>query len=349
MSASWPVSGAASALLRPAAWIYGAAVGFRNRRYERTTRLPSPIPVISVGNLTAGGTGKTPVVEWIVRRLLALGRRPAIVSRGYGGNAGKGPVLVSAGEGPLVPASRCGDEPWLLALRLRGTLIVVGSDRSAGVEEASSANADVAVLDDGFQHRRVPRTLDLVLLDADSPVGNGRLFPAGPLREPPSSVARADAVLLTRWQEGENATGTEALVRRHNPRCPILRVPFRPAGFVDALFEPAADPGPSFAFCGIGNPVSFRESLEAEGVEVLRFEVFRDHHPYLADELGLLYALARRRGATLVTTEKDLARMEESWRRAFGHDLRALRVEAAPLEPDLLDRMIAGALRAAGG
>lgn len=333
-------------LLRPLARLFGAAVWIRNRRYDRRPPAPCPIPVISVGNLAAGGTGKTPVVEWIARRLLALGRRPAIVSRGYGGRARRGPLVVSLGAGPRVSASRCGDEPWLLASKLSRVSVVVGSDRLAGIAEVARAGCDAAVLDDGFQHRRVARDLDLVLLDSRDPLGNGWLLPAGLLREPPTSLERADAVLLTRWVGEASAARAESLARTYGPRSALVRVRFLRSGFVDALFEPAPRPERAVAFCGIGNPDSFREDLEAEGVRLLRFDARPDHHRHSEDELGLLYALARRHQATLVTTEKDLARLDESWRRAFGGDLRALRIEAAPVDVEVLERLIAGSLRA---
>lgn len=346
MSRPPTTTGPPPVLLRPLARLFSAAVRMRNRRYDLWPPAPCPIPVISVGNLAAGGTGKTPIVEWISRRLLAIGRRPAIVSRGYGGSARRGPVVVSLGEGPRVPASRCGDEPWLLASKLPRVVVVVGSNRLAGIAEAARVGCDAVILDDGFQHRRVARDLDLVLLDSREPLGNGWLLPAGLLREPPTSLARADAVLLTRWRADGSAARAEALARTHGSRSAIVRVRFLRSGFVDALFEPAPRPERAVAFCGIGNPHAFREDLEAEGVRLIRFDVRPDHHRYGEEELGLLYALARRCQAPLLTTEKDLARLDESWRRAFGGDLRALRIEAAPVDAELLERLVAGSLRA---
>jgi tetraacyldisaccharide 4'-kinase len=338
-------AGAPPALLRPLARVYGLAVRLRNFRYDRYRPARPGIPVLSVGNLAVGGTGKTSLVEWIGRRLLSAGRRPAVVSRGYGGRAGRGPLVVSRGDGPRIPSSRCGDEPWLLASKLPGAWVVVGSNRTAAVAEAARGGCDVAVLDDGFQHRNIARDLDLVLLDAREPFGNGWLLPAGPLREPASGLARADAVLLTRWKDrGGGPDEAESIVRPYNAHCPVVRVRTIRTGFVDAMFGPAGRPERALAFCGIGNPRCFLEDLEEEGVRVLRFQVLPDHHRFDADELGLLYALARRKEAILVTTEKDLARMEASWRQAFGGDLRALRIEADPVEVDLLDRLIGAAL-----
>jgi len=300
-----------SAALRGPAWVYGKAVARRNRRYGRPGAVTrAELPVISVGNLTVGGTGKTPIVAWIARRLSAAGRRPAIVSRGYGGNAGRGPLVVAGSTGgPRVEAARCGDEPWLLARTLAGTIVVVGADRVAGAAEARRIGAELILLDDGFQHRRLARDLDVVLLDAVRPFGNGRLLPAGSLREPPDSLGRADVVVLTRAVPGERHEESCRRIARHAPGTPLLRSTHRATGFVDA--DGAAMPTPDrvVAFCGIARPASFRASLDALGVAVAAFEPFRDHHPYTVAELGRLRRRAEAEGAVLVTTEKDMARL----------------------------------------
>jgi tetraacyldisaccharide 4'-kinase len=325
----------------PLAWAFGYAVRARNRRYDRPGASTSaPIPVLSVGNLVAGGAGKTPLVAWLVRRLQAEGRRPAIVTRGYGGRAGKGPLLVSSGGGPLAGPEVCGDEPVLLAITLAGVTVLAGSDRVAGAEAAAVEGADVVVLDDGFQHRRLSRDLDLVLLDGASPFGNGRLLPAGPLREPAGALARASAVIVTRCPPDADVSALAGTVARYAPGTPVIRAGHRRAGFVGAASEPALKPERVVAFCGIGNPVPFLRDLEEEGVEVVAARVFPDHHPYLPREIEGLRKLARTHRAALVTTEKDRVRVPSP-----GVDsLLALRIETVVHDEEALLRLVRTAL-----
>jgi tetraacyldisaccharide 4'-kinase len=341
----------ALALLSVPATLFGCAVRLRNRFYERPgAARRAATPVISVGNLTVGGTGKTPLVAWLAARLCQTGHSPAVVSRGYGGRAGAGPHVVSLGRGPLVGPDLCGDEPYLLARALDGTVVVVGSDRAAGADAARAAGSDVVILDDGFQHRRLARDLDIVLLDASNPFGNYRLLPAGLLREPVSGLARADLVVITRALESERFPVIERVVRHHNRDVPIVRAGHRPLGFFDAAGRPAPCPDRALAFCGIGNPSRFRFDLESLGVAVVGFETWRDHHRYSDEELRRLERLAGRENAVLVTTEKDLARMEGRHVRARAESqLLALRIEAVvyDAEPALraIDRVVAGTAR----
>jgi tetraacyldisaccharide 4'-kinase len=339
---TFPEHPLAVALLTPPALAYRAAVAWRNRRYDRPGAAVHPgIPVISVGNLTVGGTGKTPLTAWIASHLLEDGRRPAIVSRGYGGSSGRGPCVVSRGAGPLVPAGVAGDEPVLLARRLPGVLVVVGSDRLAGARAAREAGADVLVLDDGFQHRRLARDLDLVLLDSHDPFGAFRLLPSGPLREPVASLKRADAVILTRSRPGEPLPFLERVIRRHAGDVPLLRAGHRATGFVDAAGSAQPPPGRAVAFCGIGSPDTFLVDLLSEGVEVLEERRFPDHHRFRPAELAEIAALARRHGAVPVTTEKDLVRLPGP---VPLPDVLALRIEAVPHEPARLRALLEGAL-----
>lgn len=332
-----PTHPVAQAALALPAWLYGRAADLRNRFYDRPgASRPGAIPVVSVGNITVGGTGKTPTVAWIAKRLLADGARPAVVSRGYGGTAGRGPRVVSTGGGALCGAGECGDEPFLLAGMLRGVVVVVGADRFAGVEEARRRGADIAILDDGFQHRRLARDLDIVLLDAGSPFGNDRLLPAGPLREPVSGLARADIVLITRADAGERPTEIERVVRRFNPGAPILRAGHRSLGYRDPSGADVPAPARAVAFCGIGNPDRFRSDLEADRVEVLELHAYRDHHRYRAGEISALARRAAEHGAALVTTEKDLARLDPPLLRAAGAPVLALRIEAVIHDPEPL-------------
>jgi tetraacyldisaccharide 4'-kinase len=330
-----------STLLAPLAWVYGTAVRARSRRYDREgASRRAPIPVLSVGNLAAGGTGKTPMVAWLVRCLAAEGRKPAVVTRGYGGRAGKGPLLVSSGDGPLAGPEVSGDEPVLLARALPGVSVLAGSDRLAGASAAAAEGADVVVLDDGFQHRRLARDLDLVLLDGTEPFGNGRLLPAGPLREPKEALARASAVIVTRCRPAADLSAIAAEVARHAPGVPVFRAGHRRLGFAAASGAPAARPARAVAFCGIGNPVPFLRDLEEEGVDVIAARVFADHHPYQRREIRGLEKLAARHGAALVTTEKDLVRVPT----ATGGPVLALRIETVVHDAEPLVALVRAAL-----
>jgi tetraacyldisaccharide 4'-kinase len=324
--------------LRAAALLYGAALRLRDRYYRRSSAVHrAPVPVLSVGNLTVGGTGKTPLVAWLASRVAESGRSPAIVTRGYGGTVGRGPVVLSSGEGPTLAPDACGDEPYLLASTLSGVPVVVGSDRVAGAAAAARLGCDVVILDDGFQHRRLARDLDIVLLDAGKPFGNGRLLPAGPLRERPSALARADVVMITRSRRGEAGEEIRRLVRSYNSHAPVLRAGHRRIGFFDATGRPAARPRRALAFCAIGDPDSFRSGVAAEGVEIVAFEPRRDHHRYDESELRGLRARAASLDAVLVTTEKDRVRLPSAGENGDGPPVLTLRIEAEPFDPDVLE------------
>jgi tetraacyldisaccharide 4'-kinase len=327
---------ALGSLLRLLALGYGAAIRLRNGWYDRGLGVHRVgIPVISVGNLTVGGTGKTPLVAWLAARLVERRRRPAVVSRGYRGRAGRGPLVVSDGSGPRSSVAVCGDEPFLLARSLVGVPVVVGSDRVAGAEAAHHLGADVILLDDGFQHRRLARDLDLVLLDSSNPFGNDALLPAGLLREPPAALARADVVVVTRSSGQERFTVIEQAVRHHNPRAPLVRAGHRALGFFDRHGRAVAPPSLALAFCAIGNPSRFRSDLEGAGVRVARFETRRDHDRFSDAEVLGFADWAAAHGTGLVTTEKDWVRFADP---TFGGrvELHVLRIEAVVYDPDPL-------------
>jgi tetraacyldisaccharide 4'-kinase len=302
------------AALRFAATLHGLAVRARAAAYDRgvlaARRLP--VPCISVGNLRVGGTGKTPLVAWLVERFLAAGARPAVVSRGYGGSE-RGPSRVPAAGGGAA-AARFGDEPALLATGFTQIPVVVGRDRhAAGMLAVRAAGATVVVADDAFQHRRLARDLDIVVVDATRGLGNGRLLPAGPLREAPAALARAGAVVLNRVGETTGAAELRRIVMRLAPRALLAESDLAFAGWREAgggeLAELAVGTG-VYAFCGIANPDSFRRTLEARGLRLLGWEVFRDHHPYRELELeGLARAVRETGAAAAVTTAKDAVRI----------------------------------------
>jgi len=300
--------------LRLAGGLYGIAVRARAAAYDRgalaARRLP--VPCVSVGNLSVGGTGKTPLVAWVVEQLLAAGALPAVVSRGYRGSE-RGPARVPA-TGGAADAARFGDEPALLAARFPQVPVVVGRDRhAAGMLAAKGAGATVVVADDAFQHRRLARDLDIVVIDAARGLGNGRMLPAGPLRETPAALARAGAVVLNRVGAAAQADRLRSSLARLAPRAILAESELVFAGWRQARDGAAAELPPGtgvYAFCGIGNPASFRRTLEGQGLRILGWEAFRDHHPYRAGELERLARAAAAAGAgAAVTTAKDAVRI----------------------------------------
>jgi tetraacyldisaccharide 4'-kinase len=300
--------------LRLASRVYGRAVRRRAAAAERDASgaLRLPVPCVSVGNLSVGGTGKTPLAAWIAGELAALGERPAIVSRGYGGRA-PGPERVPA-DGGAATARRFGDEPALLAAQLPGVPVVVGRDRhAAGMLAVRACGATVVVADDAFQHRRLARDLDVAVVDATRGMGNGWLLPAGPLREPAAGLARAGVVVVNRVGEAGSPEGVLRAVAALAPRAAVVSADLAFAGLRDARSGASANlaPGtPVFGFCGIANPDSFRRTLERQGLRVVGWERFPDHHRYRGAELARLARAAAAGGAAAaVTTAKDAVRV----------------------------------------
>jgi tetraacyldisaccharide 4'-kinase len=346
-----PRSPKLAAALSIPAFAYGKVVGWRNRWYDRPgAARRASVPVMSVGNLAVGGTGKTPLVAWMARRLQKEGWVPAIVSRGYGGAAGPGPLVVSTGEGPRVNARTCGDEPHLLASSLNGVIVVVGADRFEGARAAAAAGAAVVLLDDGFQHRRLARDLDIVVLDARAPFDGGSLLPRGALREPPASLARAQLVVLTRVHEGDPATEAVRIVRAAPYAGPVVRAGHRTTGYTDASGAERTAPQSALAFCGIGDPGLFRWDLTAAGIVLAGFHAFRDHHPYTVAEWEALVAEASARGVPLVTTAKDLSRLQAAAGASLARaELAVLRIETVVWDEPVLWEAMRSALGSSTG
>jgi tetraacyldisaccharide 4'-kinase len=303
------------------AWAYGRLQALRRGAYRRgllkTHRTDAA--VISVGNLAAGGTGKTPCVEAICRLLLQEGLRPAVLSRGYRGSLRGRAAVVSDGERVLLDPGEAGDEPVLLARRLPGVPVLVGGDRRVTADLAVARfGAQVVVLDDGFQHLRLARDLDVVLLDARHPFGNGHCLPRGLLRESPSALGAADLVLLTRTRRAESQR-TEAVrdsVRRYSRAVPVLPTAHAPLAVVD-LRDGSVSPLETLrglkvlAFAGIGTPEAFFHELNELGARVLEAVPFPDHHRYSPEDLRQLENWARLMNAqAMVTTEKDAVRLQ---------------------------------------
>ena len=314
--------------------LYRSGVAARNWLFDagmlRRARLP--VPVISVGNITVGGTGKTPLVSEIVRHLSGRALRAAVLTRGYGRQRrgrGAGPIVLRSGPGPGVSGGAVlldpstadsrvtGDEPLMLARQNPGVPIVIGTDRrETGRLAVEQLGAQAVLLDDGFQHRWLARDLDIVVLDSYDPFGHFRLLPSGRLREPLSSLGRADVLVVTRAPTGDPLQTLQDVVRRHNAGAPCFRASQRPVSLVPisggAEIATSSLAGkPVAAFCGIGNPESFRSGLLALDAPVVRFDAFRDHFSYTIGDVTRLLALARRAGAAcLVTTEKDATRID---------------------------------------
>jgi len=316
----------------PLAAVYGAGVAARSVLYDRgwfRSRCV-PVPVISVGNLTAGGSGKSPMTGWIATRLRAEGLTTAVVSRGYGGTHTGAATVVSSGDGPIVGAGVGGDEPVMLAHRTRGVPIVVARRRIEGALLAMKRfGARCIVLDDGFQHRSLRRDIDLLLFDGVDPVGNGRLLPDGPLREPLAAAGRAHAAVMTRADRAtpDQRRRLESLLAPHAPDIPLFISRGVPGGLVapDGATAPAVSLAgrPVICTAGIARPDVFFDDVAALGARVVRRFPFPDHHRFSRSDLETLAAAATDCGAEwIVTTEKDLARFATP-----PSNLRALRLD----------------------
>ena len=282
----WRHDGALAALLSPLGCLY-ALGGAARLKYGAS--FDAHVPTICVGNLTLGGAGKTPVVREIASILAANGRRVAILSRGHGGSA-PGPVRVDLA---MHDAATVGDEPLLLA---SAAPVYVAKDRAAGARAALADGADCLLLDDGFQSPALKKTFSIIVVDGGAGLGNGRVFPAGPLREPPAwGLARADAVVMI----GADATGFAA---RHAAGKKLLHAKLEPISrdLVGAKV---------FAFAGIGRPEKLFSSLRDLGCTLAQTREFADHHPYTRGEIEAILRDAAQAGAKPVTTEKDLVRI----------------------------------------
>jgi tetraacyldisaccharide 4'-kinase len=301
------------AILRTLSLPYGAVVALRNRFYDRGHIRPKKLscPVISVGNLTVGGTGKTPTVILLAALLKEHGYSPAVLSRGYGGDAEVPVNVVSDANRVCLGWREAGDEPVMIAGALPGIPVLTGPKRSLiGKAAVKCFGADVLILDDGFQHRSLFRDIDIVLMDAARPFGNGYLLPRGPLREPPQALCRAHILLRTGDTDREESLG-EA------PALPSFRGFHRPRELVEAATGRVSPlttlrGQKVLAFAGIGSPESFRRSLTALGAEVVCFRAFPDHHPYGRSDIDALRLRAADSGASrIVTTEKDCVRLTD--------------------------------------
>ena len=313
---------------RPFSGLYALAMRLRALGYRynifKTKRVPRP--VISIGNLTLGGTGKTPHVIAICQYLQEKGLRPAVVTRGYGGKAGKGPLVVSDGRCVVTTADVAGDEPVMMAPKLWGVPIVAGSDRyRCSMFAIEEFDASIIVLDDGFQHLRLHRDVDIVLMEASAPFGTGRVFPGGNLREPLSALSRVDAIVLTKCNEIDPNTIVlvEDRVRPLAPDKPIFTSKYE----LDSIELVAGPQSPStiseqelsrkriFCFCALAQPESFYCLVRENGLNICGTMSFPDHHFYTQEDIEAIVTKAKETNCQIsLTTEKDFAKIaRNSW------------------------------------
>ncbi len=289
-------------LFRLAEVPYGAAVSLRNRRYDRSRSAAqhASVPVISVGNLTTGGTGKTPMVEWLARWYRERGMRVTLISRGYGAQRGS-----------------LNDEARELQQKLPDVPHLQNPNRVAAAKVAvEKFDCQLILLDDAFQHRRIHRDLDIVLLDAIEPFGYGHLLPRGLLREPVSSLARADVIALTRADMVDAARRAEIRQQalRHAPDAIWLEVTHRPRGLLASSGQSAGldllNGKTVGAFCGVGNPAGFRHTLESCGAKIVDFKTYPDHYRFERADIEQLCQWSDGLEVdTIVCTHKDLVKI----------------------------------------
>jgi tetraacyldisaccharide 4'-kinase len=300
-------------------FFYGLLMSLRVRLYGWGI-LPShslPCKVISVGNLTLGGTGKTPLVYFLAEILKAKGVRVAILSRGYGGSfPGKIGVVTKGAEILLTP-KQAGDEPYLLAEKLKGIPVLIGQERvQTGRYAIDQFQSEVLILDDGYQHLSLKRDVNLLLLDSFAPFGNGYVFPRGMLREPKSQISRADSVILTKGEFSDNIINLKKNLLKRGKEIPLFQVDYK-ALEIRVLFDKRSFPSGYLkgkrvlAFSGLGKPESFERTLRQLQVNLLGTETFPDHHWYTLQDWERIFKKGEELGVDgLVTTEKDWVRMK---------------------------------------
>ncbi len=323
---------ASALILAPLGALYSVMMRTRLALYRRRALRIHKInsPVISVGNITTGGTGKTPIVEWIARAVAGENARACILTRGYGRADTKRRVVVSDGERISADAREGGDEPRLLAEMLLGVAAVISdADRVAAARWAEeNLKSDLFILDDGFQHLRIARDLDLVAVDATNPWGGRRLLPGGRLREPLKGLARADCIILTRAEQCQDIDSLHKQAERFSNGRPVLLSRTRTklirpldvtmvtsavpdlSSHHSSLITHHSLPQPVAAFCAIGNPASFFAHLRNDGHTLSYTRAFTDHHAYEQSDIDAIVAEAKRAGArSLLTTAKDAVKL----------------------------------------
>jgi tetraacyldisaccharide 4'-kinase len=332
---------------RLAGGLYGLGIAARLALYRRdwlpVRRLP--YPVISVGNLTVGGSGKTPHTALIAGYFQKKGVRVVVLSRGYGGEKSREGAVIATDREIVGTVEEGGEEPYWLAGHLPGVPVIVGRDRyRSGLLARRRFQAQLAVLDDAYQHLALARDLNILLLPSRQPFGEGGLLPGGTLREPEEEIRRADLIVITQTEmiPEEGRLPLRARIQARHPRAPI----FFSSQEAQSLWRfPQGEPQDLswirrqrvLAFCGLGRPESFAHSLRAAGAEVVRLVSFRDHYVYRERDLLGLAALAREaRAAAVVTTEKDALKLPD-WPGETA--LFVLPIRVALPDPDFWQRL----------
>ena len=310
-------------LLAPAAWVYQAAVRIRNTLYTRgwARSFSLPQPVISVGNLTLGGSGKTPLVIYIAEILEQLGYVPAVLSRGYGRHQSHHSHVLSPGDPRAAPAAMVGDEPRLIRRAVPGAWVGVSADRcKVGNEIAERESRAVFVLDDGFQHRRLNRDFDIVMIDSTQPFVHNRIVPSGTLREPLEALRRADCIVLNLGRVDPEASFLEAEILRIHPSAELFRCRQQIHKLV-SISEWRRNPHSrsevarvrsAHVVAAIGNPQRFLRSLRSLEITVVGTSFFRDHRRLDPSDWASCVRAAHDQGAdALITTEKDAIKLTQ--------------------------------------
>jgi tetraacyldisaccharide 4'-kinase len=299
-------------------WVYGLGVWIRTTLYQRgffkTKQLPCR--VLSVGNITLGGTGKTPLVAVLARELLKRGMHVGILSRGYKGSKEKQGGVLTDGTRIYLTLAEAGDEPFMLAQMLSGVPVLVGKKRyEMGIHAHERFGIDVLILDDGFQHLRIKRDVDIALIDAQRGFGNSRLFPRGPLREPVRCLRRASMLILTKAEPSQPLDAIEGVLRSYAPAIPLYHSRYRPVALVEGgvgrIVPPQFIQGKKIlAFAGIADPSYFVYLLQGLGADVLREVHFPDHHQYTSEDVRMICEY-RDTVDVFVTTEKDYVKLQK--------------------------------------
>jgi tetraacyldisaccharide 4'-kinase len=339
-------------LLLPFSLFYGIAVVVRNWFFEKqilkTTK--ADVPVVSVGNLSVGGVGKTPLVELLIEKI-STSHQCGIVSRGYG-RASSGTVIVSDGKSDFASVEQSGDEPSQIARKFPHTIVVVDKQRVRGAQKAIELGATAIVLDDGFQHRYLHRDLNIAVVTAREILGGDWLLPAGNRREPVSSLKRADIIIVSRCEDRAMFDSAEEKLKRFGK--PIAGIQTKLKSFHRVLSDQKKETKEIqgkcvVAFSGIGHPESFEGMLKQSGAEIIEHFVFSDHHWYNDEDVKRVEkAFEKHKADFIITTEKDAVRLQEKFSESFlkrlpiyTAEIRQKFIAGENLLDELLNRTIA--------
>jgi tetraacyldisaccharide 4'-kinase len=309
----------AKTILYAISLLYRLIIKLRNWLYDHKIfrEVKLSCPVISVGNITVGGTGKTPCVIWLAQMLQQQGFKPTVLSRGYGSKNSQPVNIVSDGNNILLPSTISGDEPRLIARSLKGIPVITGPKRIlTGKTAIDNFGADVLICDDAFQHRQIFRDINIVLLDSQAPSGNGHMLPRGSLREPLTALRRADAFILTRTNEAKKTNAAISKLAEAE-KIPVFVSCHKPVDVIKGDYSlqlPLLELRDKkvCAFAGIAQPDSFKKAILATGAQIISFDIFSDHHCYSPKELeNIRHNFLKNNAELLITTEKDGMRLQE--------------------------------------